>query len=389
MKHRTLIIAVGESAQPWGAISVYLYLKQQGEDVGFIHLFGGLRELDTVEEPPEFVGLSVYTTVATQALRTARHIRQRWPQVKIVVGGRHICRDILDRDGKEWEAVAGFLVTGDGEYAMLDIVRGAALPGVITGRWFTAEDLAQLPLPGRDFILKNYPYPRRDELLFSRGCPYRCTFCGSDRPRIIHVDPERAARYLADWAEWHGRLPIFIMDDVFTARREWLVAFADAYTRCAGHIPIRCFIHGQGFDDATAAVLQRFRMAQVSLGAESGSNRILREIGKGTTVEQYRKVAAICRRVGFRLHCLWMIGHPGETPGTLEQTISLAREIGDDRGHASLAIPFPGTQFWHQAKTSGEILDWCYTNWDNRHVIFKPHGVTVQHLVEAKQEIGG
>ena len=137
------------------------------------------------------------------------------------------------------------------------------------------------------------------------------------------------------------------------------------------------------------AILKRFQLAQVSLGAESGSDRILSEIGKGTTVQRYREVAALCRDAGIALHCLWMIGHPGETPETLQQTVDAARELGDDRGHASYAIPFPGTEFWVQAQTAGEVLDWDYSHWDNRHVIFKPHGVTVDQLVNAKREIGG
>ncbi len=229
--------------------------------------------------------------------------------------------------------------------------------------------------------------PRKDGLLFSRGCPYRCTFCGSDRPRVIHIDPERAARYLADWAEWTKRSPILIQDDVFTADRQWLIDFACAYERHAAGIPIRCFIHGRKFDESLVGILKRFKLAQVSLGAESGNDGILQTLNKGTTVARYREIADLCRRENIRLHCLWMLGHPGETPQTLRQTVDLARTIGDDAGWVSYALPLPGTQFWKDAPAAGEILDWDFAHWDNSRIIFKPHGVSIKQLQAAKMEI--
>ena len=387
MKHEIIIMAVGAHAQPWGAISVYEYLKQECHDVGFLHLYDGISGLDTIARPPWIVGLSTYTTTAPQTMRTAREIRKRWPNTKIVVGGRHICRDVIDRDGDEWFAVADYLVTGDGEYAMNKIVAGEVQPGVVKGTWLSAEDLNRLPLPSREFAARNFPAHYREGLLFSRGCPYRCTFCGNGRPHVIHIDPERAARYMVDWAQWCGKLPIFIMDDVFTADRKWLVAFADSYATHAPEIPIKCFIHGRQFDESLVGILKRFKLAQVSLGAESGNDGILQTLNKGTTVAKYRQIASLCRRENIHLHCLWMVGHPGETPMTLRETVAAARELGDDAGHASLAIPFPGTQFWHQAKTTGEILDWDYSHWDNQHVIFKPHGVRTGQLKAAQKEI--
>ena len=387
MNHQIMIVAVGCNAQPWGAISIYEYLKAECHDVGFLHLYGGTSGLSTITKPPWIVGLSTYTTTAPQTMRTAREIRKRWPSTKIVVGGRHICRDIIDRDGEEWLSLVDYLVTGDGEYAMAKIVAGEARPGVVEGTWLSAEDMDRLPLPSREFAARNFPANRRDELMFSRGCPYRCTFCGSDRPHVIHIEPDRAARYLAEWAGWFGKVPIFIMDDVFTADRKWLSEFADAYAQHAAEIPIRCFIHGRQFDESLVGILKRFKLAQVSLGAESGNDGILQTLNKGTTVARYHEIAALCRREGIRLHCLWMLGHPGETPQTLRQTVQLARRIGDDGGHPSYAIPFPGTQFWQQAPESGQILDWDYSHWDNRHVIFRPHGVRTGQLKAAKMEI--
>lgn len=395
MNHQIMILAVGRNAQPWGAFSVYQYLKQECYDVGFIHLYdhtilhlwGGGATLPRVERPPWIVGLSTYTTTAPQTMRIAREIRARWPRTKIVIGGRHICWDTIDRDGDEWFALADYLVVGDGEYAMQKIIAGEAERGVVNGTWLSVEDMARLPLPSQEFAARNIPDNRRGELLFSRGCPYRCTFCGSDRPHVIHIDPDRAARYLADWAQWFGKFPIFIMDDVFTANRQWLIDFACAYERHAAGIPIRCFIHGRQFDESLVGILKRFKLAQVSLGAESGNDGILQTLNKGTTVARYREIADLCRRENIRLHCLWMVGHPGETPATLRDTVQLARSIGDDPGHASYAIPFPGTAFWKQAPAAGEILDWDYSHWDNRHVIFRPHDLRTEQLKGARMEI--
>ena len=99
-------------------------------------------------------------------------------------------------------------------------------------------------------------------------------------------------------------------------------------------------------------------------------------VNKKTTVEDYVRIdEMVKKRKNIMLHTLWMIGNIGETKETIKSTIELSRKIGNCRSHFSLAIPFPGTDFWKKVPQYGEIVEHRFGRWANRTLVFLPRGL--------------
>lgn len=382
-----LLLAVGKDASPYGLADILAFLKQHQVDVDLLNLRGSLDGIRSIQSIPRIVGISAYTTVAPLAKTLCGMVRKRWPHSKIVVGGRHFCEDTIKHEGKEWQRIANHIIIGDGEHAMLKITSGEIGQTIIYGQALSAIEFRTLPMPPAKIVNRQFPM-KFNEILFSRGCPYRCTYCGSIRQKVIHRRPESAAEYLAR----HGHeatMPIHVADDVFTSDYSWLKEFVECYRRAHLMVPLRCFIHGRTFDAELLDLLKQVNIKQVSLGAESGNDVILNRINKGTTTEDYRRIHSLVKANGdgIDLHCLWMLGNVGETDATMQDTVRLAGEIGTNQSWASFAIPFPGTQFWKQALTAGKIQTWDFGRWHNRELVFVPNGCSAERMKRYRKEI--
>ena len=380
---RILLLAHGKRTIPRGLADIYAFLRQRGYSVEFRHLYGDLSKLDTIDGTPDYVGISSFTTNSPDTIELAKRAYQRWPKSKIVLGGRHICDDILEHEqGLELLRIADYLVVGDGEYAMLDIIEGNP-DQVIHGRLLSDDDYRNLPLPDMDFVKANF----RDEthgVLLTRGCPFDCLFCGDHRSNLAYKEPEVAVAYLSELSTAVER-PLFLYDDVFTANKVWLREFVAEYARQKATFRMRCFIHARCFNEDVMELLLSVGTHHVSLGAESGDDNVLHVIGKHTTTERYRKIHATLAGSSITLLGLWMLGNISDTNETMRRTVELSRQVGNTVPWFSFAIPFPGTKFWHVAKDYGKIIDWNFSHWDNRHVIFLPHGVTEGDLHKWKR----
>jgi radical SAM superfamily enzyme YgiQ (UPF0313 family) len=93
------------------------------------------------------------------------------------------------------------------------------------------------------------------------------------------------------------------------------------------------------------------------VGYESGSQQILNNIRKGTRIDWARRFTEDCHRLGIVIHGTFIVGLPGETPETIEETIRFAREINPHTIQVSLAAPYPGTELYQQALDNGWFVD--------------------------------
>lgn len=379
-----LLLAIGMDTSPHGLADIYYFLQQRGESVEFLHLYDKPSRLDGIHSTPEFVGITSHTTNSPKALALAGRVRHRWPHAKIVLGGRHICDDTLKHQGDELTRIADHLVIGDGEYAMLEILGGNA-DQVVRSPFLSAADYAMLPLPEMDFVAANFRAEPHGVTL-TRGCPFRCLFCGDPRTRLIRKEPDVAVAYLRRLTD-HLRREVFVYDDVFTASKPWLRLFVEEYKRQRATFKMRCFIHANCLDAEILELLGQCGTYKASLGAESGDDETLRRINKHTTCDQYAAIQKMFTGSPITLRTLWMLGNIGETNETMAKTVGLSRRIGtDDQPWFSYAIPFPGTKFWAVAEQYGKIMDWDFDHWDNRHVIFTPHGVAVKDVQRWRQK---
>jgi hopanoid biosynthesis associated radical SAM protein HpnJ len=225
------------------------------------------------------------------------------------------------------------------------------------------EDMDQLPFVTevykRDLKIEDYfigylmhPYV---SLYTGRGCKSRCTFClwpqtvGGHNYRVRspgHVAEEirLAQKYFPQVRE------VFFDDDTFTDN----LPRAEAIARELGKMGVTWSCNAKAnVPRETLKVLRDNGLRLLLVGYESGNQQILHNIKKGMRIEVAKKFTKDCHELGIKIHGTFILGLPGETKETIEETIRFATEINPHTMQVSLAAPYPGTFLHKQALENG------------------------------------
>ncbi|MGC8838384.1 MAG: B12-binding domain-containing radical SAM protein [Anaerolineae bacterium] len=352
---------------------------------------------------PHVVGITANTTQIKSAWAAAQQVKAV-ADVPVVLGGPHPTVlpeesagrpevDVVVRSEGEatWEELTGALDRlglGDRGYPAL---RDQAVEAYrrILGITFrdgegsvhstpdrpTIADLDSLPWPAWGlFQLDRYTnlQPTLDHvegyslpILTSRGCPYRCTYCSQIMERRWRM--RSAENVVAEW-RWLvrevGAAEIGVLDDSFNIRRDRVLRICDLLIQEGlNHIPW-IMINGIRANLADEELLGRMRQAgciRTAFGVESGNQEILDSIiHKQLTLDQVRAAFRAAKKVGMETIGFFIIGMPGETEETMEDTIRFAIELDPLVANFSMATPFPGTELYEIVKREGTILakDW-------------------------------
>jgi hopanoid biosynthesis associated radical SAM protein HpnJ len=198
----------------------------------------------------------------------------------------------------------------------------------------------------------NHPYV---SLYTGRGCRSRCTFClwpqtvGGHRYRTRSVaavlDEARLAQELFPQMK-----ELFFDDDTFTDDR-WR---AEEIAAGLGALGLTWSCNAKAnVPRETLKVMRDNGLRLLLVGYESGDQRILINIKKGLRVERARQFARDCRDLGITIHGTFILGLPGETKDTIQETIRFAREVNPHTIQVSVAAPYPGTELYREAKENG------------------------------------
>jgi hopanoid biosynthesis associated radical SAM protein HpnJ len=228
------------------------------------------------------------------------------------------------------------------------------------------EDLDALPhvvdVYRRDLVIEDYvqgyllhPFV---SIYTGRGCRSRCTFClwpqtfGGHRyrtrsPGNVAEEVAKAVRYFP------GLKEVFFDDDTFTGDRPR----AEEIARLMGRLGVTWSCTARpDLPFETLGVMRENGLRTLVVGYESGSQKILDNVRKGIRIDGARRFTADCRRLGIAVHGAFVFGLPGETRGTIEETIRFAREINPRTIQVSLATAYPGTELFRQAAENGWLL---------------------------------
>jgi hopanoid biosynthesis associated radical SAM protein HpnJ len=219
------------------------------------------------------------------------------------------------------------------------------------------------PVYQRDLAIENYfiGYLKHPYISFytGRGCKSRCTFClwpqtiGGHRYRtrsIGHVIEELA------WAQkaFPQVKEFFFDDDTLTDN----LPRVEALAREIGKLGITWSCNAKAnVPRATLKVLKDNGLRLLLVGYESGNQKILHNVKKGMLVDVAKRFAKDCRELGIVTHGTFILGLPGETKETIEETIRFAIEINPHTIQVSLAAPYPGTFLYRQARENGWLDD--------------------------------
>jgi anaerobic magnesium-protoporphyrin IX monomethyl ester cyclase len=270
------------------------------------------------------------------------------------------------------EAVRHLLEGNDGAF---DDVPGIAYLDKVSGEMVKTEkrefmrDLDQVPFPSRDLIDANaYKQAWKAahgyfslNIVASRGCPYRCNWCAkpiygdsfSVRSAASVAEEMRQLKY--DFGADH----LWFADDIFGLRPKWVRQLADEVQRLDAAIPFKMQSRVDLMTSDTVHALRRAGCAEVWMGAESGSQKILDAMDKATRVDQIAKARENLKREGIRACYFLQFGYPGETWQDIQNTIKLVRDTRPDDIGVSVSYPLPGTKFFDRVQTQlGEKTNW-------------------------------
>jgi anaerobic magnesium-protoporphyrin IX monomethyl ester cyclase len=294
--------------------------------------------------------------------------------------------DATDNPAMYLCAGADAVVLGEGEMAMLDIanlwrgqggelgdVPGLILPGRGQARATRArrpeQDLDLLPHPAWDLLdVEAYRSAWREahgefswNMVTSRGCPYACNWCAKPTfgRRYSVRSPEDAALEVLRLKREIGPDHLWFTDDILGLDVDWICAFADEVERLRAHTPFTMQSRVNLMTERSVSALARAGAREVWMGIESGSQKILDAMDKGTTVEAARAATQLLKSHGIKACWFIQLGYPSETWDDLLATRDLIRDEGPDEIGVSVAYPLPGTIFHDRVRAQlGRQRNW-------------------------------
>ena len=375
---------------PLGLLSIAAVLRRHGIPVRIYDLCARAMSPDRLvgelmRLKPRFLGLSCTTASFMDGVRTVDTVKKRMPDLKAVFGGVHVSslREVI----LERFPAIDMVVAGEGELAMLDLVRGkppSSIQGVFcrdgddirtAGPRKELVDLDSLPFPAYDllegfprkYLLPIFNYPRFPgaTMVTSRGCPYQCTYC--DRSVYGRSYRFNSAEYVYAHMKFlrrrFGVRHINIYDDQFTFHRLRVKKLCE---RLAGEpldVTFNCAVHMGHIDRELLDSLKRAGCWMVSMGIESGDPGLVSLHKQNVEIARVREHVAMIKKAGLRVKGLFMMGLPGETEETIRRTIRFILSLDLDDMNMSKFTPFPGSPIYRRIHEFGQFSeDWEMMN---------------------------
>jgi radical SAM superfamily enzyme YgiQ (UPF0313 family) len=365
--------------------------------------FGSLdRILDSFK--PDIIGYSGVATSYGSAKQYALHIRRRYPRITHIAGGplASVYSLLLTK------ASMDMVVHGEAEVSlpllMQQLDNGRAIhdiPGtsflhtngeVIRNKpAVQIENLDDLSLPAyhlvdfsryfrhylQDGSIDLFKYTlgsdkyvqeilgrvgtddRWVEIMTGRGCTHHCLFCYRHMKGVRYFNIDYVVRHIKFLKENYGIRGFQFADELFNGSVERVFAFCDAIE--ANGLDIFYMVGGARVDNINEKMLKRLKETgciEMNYGHESGSDKILKEYRKGTTVKQNREITLLTtKKVGLICPVQLVIGPPGETDGTIRETIQFLKDIDAYRFSLNYLIALPETPIWEYIMKNRLIAD--------------------------------
>lgn len=338
---------------------------------------------------PDLVGVLLFSKDLRIVRSLLRVVRAALPAAKTCVGGPHPSAVPAETMAYFGDAL-DFAFVGEAETGLpmlLDRLRNGEagglheVPGLIhrngdvvavNPRVFE-EDLDALVVAWD--LIPPASYPRAPHgayfrqfpvapIVTSRGCPFQCTFCAAEcvgGRKIRRRSVENVVSEIEMLRDRYGVREIHVEDDNFTGKKEYVLAFCEALRRRAPGISWTCpnGVRVDTLDREMIAAMKSSGLYFLSVGVESGSDRILKAMKKSLTVGRIEEKVRLVREAGIEVSGFFMLGFPGETPAEMEETIRLALRLPLARASFANFQPFPGCEEFERLRDSGEIaVDW-------------------------------
>jgi len=357
-----------------GYLSQYLEMKHIQHDI--FDIGAGYSQEELLEKicnnEPDLIGFSVNSVCFPKSLELIRRVKNRSPQVVVVVGGPHISTE--QESILEENIEIDYAIIKEGEIPLALLCNGEApadIPGFI---WRNKEgiiirnppqlqaiDDLPYPLYGCFDIPERYE-PKSISIITSRGCPFKCIFCQQSSLLGKKWRGRKAQSVVDEIDHWFGRgfSSIHILDDNFALdkKRLWEISQLISARSMKGlELHLIGGLRIQGMTQETLSTLLQMGVRYISFGVESGSNKILKFIRKGITADEANSVIKMAIDMGFFVRLFFIIGFPLETMEDVQESFALAlcNRVHEVRFFNLVPYKHTGIMLWIQ-ENGGTLL---------------------------------
>lgn len=364
------------------------------------------------QDHPAYVGITLFTVGVWNAAAIAREIKKRLPRTVILVGGPHISS--MGRETMERFREFDYAIEGEGERTLIDLLEALetggdpfGVPGIIfrkgpfvnttSGRPIN-RDLDDLPMPAWDllpdfpkaYVPAIYDYPRGPvaTIAASRGCPFHCKFCDTSTfgSRVRFYTPNAVFGMMKHLREKYGVRHIMFVDDLFVASRLRVTELCKLLIESGLNFTWSCTSRVDTIHPDTLGLMKKAGCWEISFGLETGSNELLKKMDKAARVEISEQAVNWTAAARIRTKGLFMLGYPGETRETIEQTKAFVRRIPMTIMNLTKFTPYPGSPIYRDLYGTN-IRDDHWERMNGMNFVWAPEGMTVEDLDRYYQEV--
>ncbi len=359
---------------PIGLYYIAALLKENGFETAILNLGGCggdpiaefIKTIHT--RPPDMIGFSVTNPSRINAMDCARTLKKSYPDVPVIFGGpaptflyEHLLDACPDID---------FIVPAEGEFTLVELAKAIEskehppfeqIKGLIFKQ---AGQLIKTPsrtlINDLDFLVHPSKYFTFAHLSMSRGCPGKCTFCGSPKFWPNQQVRFHSPGWMAEEIEAqfkNGVSHFFMSDDTFTMDRDRVIGLCTKLIEKQLSITWNAISRVDYIDPELLTFMRKAGCIQISFGVESGSSEIRKTLGKPVTHEKIIQAFEQTLSHGILPRAYFIYGSPGETGETIQASIDLMRRIKPLSAVFYMLVLFPGTYLYQRAKKKGLVSD--------------------------------
>ena len=406
----------GGNAEPLGLAYIAAAALQDGHEVEIIdapvqNFTSEMIQKKIINEKIELVGFTMLTPMYNNVKRIVGDIKQNCPETIIVIGGAHA--SALPEETIS-DIKNDIVCIGEGENTFREIAKAIEEKKDLTqikGICFRQNNqiIRTAPRPFEK-SLDVFPPPARHLLpmdkyfltatrvkksgycgtvIVARGCPFGCSYCSHPFGRTFRAhSPERIVNEINELIEKYGAVQINLEADTLTINKDFIMSLCDKMIENNIHKKIKWTCESR-IDTLSEEMLVKMKEAgcwQISIGVESGVDRLLKIINKGETKKEIEEKVKIIHKVGISIRAFFMLGLPSETREDSFETIKFAQKLNPDWAQFTITIPYPGTPLFDILKKSEEInsFDWknykTWGGWTEDNIPYITKGRTLEEL---------
>lgn len=327
---------------------------------------------------PDVIGFYSVSETFRIVMQILKMVKAKLPSAVTMIGGPHVYG--LPEQAMSYEFI-DYAFCGEAEESFLKLLNCnfdskqlQDIPGLVyrdngnikINTMALVGKLDSLPMPARHLYPSLYKYRPSilaykrlpaTGIITSRGCAHKCVFChsGKGRFKLRFHSPEYVLDEIKRLKKDFGINELIIFDDTFLIHQERALAICEGIIREEIDITWSCNARVNNLNKNLLKTIKRAGCWLLQIGVESGNQDILNTIKKGITLEQVEEACKLAYREGLLVKTYFILGHPKETPKTIEDTVRFMMRLPAHYASINFMTPLPGTELWDAAEQYGSI----------------------------------